>query len=55
MNINEALDFLNKQVIDSKKGLPEELFLFISRLTPMVNVDLIIKDENERTLLSWTG
>lgn len=53
MNINEAIDFLDKQIIDPKKGLPEEVFLFISRLTPMVNVDLLIKDDNGRTLLSW--
>ena len=29
-------------------GLPEELFHFVSRSTPIVNVDLLIKDENGR-------
>jgi len=53
MNIHEAIEFLDKQISDPSSGLPEELFLFISRLTPMVNVDLLIKDENGRTLLSW--
>ncbi len=53
MNIHEAIEFLDKQISDPLSGLPEELFLFISRLTPMVNVDLLIKDENGRTLLSW--
>lgn len=53
MNIHEAIKFLDKQISDPSSGLPEELFLFISRLTPMVNVDLLIKDENGRTLLSW--
>jgi len=53
MNIHEAIEFLDKQISDSSSGLPEELFFFISRLTPMVNVDLLIKDENGRTLLSW--
>ncbi|MCD6399140.1 MAG: NUDIX hydrolase [Candidatus Aenigmarchaeota archaeon] len=53
MNILEAIEFLDKQVPHPSSGLPEELFLFISRLTPMVNVDLLIKDENGRTLLSW--
>jgi len=53
MNIHEAIEFLNKRISDSSKGLPEELFLFISRMTPMVNADLLIKDENGRTLLSW--
>ena len=34
-------------------GLPEELFLFISRLVPMVNVDLLISDDQGRKLLTW--
>lgn len=53
MNINEAIKFLEKQIPNPSSGLPEDVFLFISRLTPMVNVDLLIKDENGRTLLSW--
>jgi len=53
MNIHKTIEFLDKQISDPSSGLPEELFLFISRLTPMVNVDLLIKDENGRTLLSW--
>jgi colanic acid biosynthesis protein WcaH len=53
MNIHEAIELLNKQILNPSMGLPEEVFLFISRITPMVNVDLLIKDENRRTLLSW--
>ena len=34
-------------------GLPEELFLFVSRITPLVNVDLLIRDDSKRTLLTW--
>ena len=34
-------------------GLPEELFLFVSRITPLVNVDLLIQDDSRRTLLTW--
>jgi ADP-ribose pyrophosphatase YjhB (NUDIX family) len=33
--------------------LPEDLFLLISRLVPLVNVDLLIKDSGNRTLLTW--
>ena len=33
--------------------LPEDLFLRISRVIPMVNVDLLIKDKQGRTLLTW--
>jgi colanic acid biosynthesis protein WcaH len=39
--------------IDAGSGLPEELFLFVSRITPLVNVDLLIQDESRRTLLTW--
>jgi colanic acid biosynthesis protein WcaH len=53
MNISEAIAVLEKQVPSSKAGLPEELFLYISKVTPLVNVDLLIKDEKGRTLLSW--
>ena len=34
-------------------GLPQETFHFISRCTPIVNVDLLIKDSKNRVLLSW--
>lgn len=53
MNIADAIAVLNKQVPNPSEGLPDELFFFISRMTPLVNVDLLIKDENGRTLLSW--
>jgi len=53
MDTKEAIDFLNKQIKDPKKGLPKEIFLFISRLTPLPNVELIINDKKGRILLSW--
>jgi len=53
VNIHKAIEFLEKQIPNPSLGLPEEIFLFISRTTPLVNVDLLIKDENNRTLLSW--
>jgi ADP-ribose pyrophosphatase YjhB (NUDIX family) len=40
--------------LDAKTGgLPEELFLFLSRITPLINVDLLIQDDSGRTLLTW--
>lgn len=36
-----------------RHGLPEELFLFVSSLTPLVNVDLLIRDSAGRCLLTW--
>lgn len=45
-------DALTKEGIDPAKGLGEDLFLFISTLTPMPNVDLLVTGENG-ILLSW--
>lgn len=57
MNINrnmiEAIEILDNDINDPTTGLPEEIFLFISRNLPVIGVDLLIKDENNRTLLSW--
>jgi len=47
--INELLS----RIDNPKKGLPEEVFLFISQLTPMLNVELLIKDPIKGTLLTW--
>jgi colanic acid biosynthesis protein WcaH len=38
---------------DPRRGLPDDVFRFVSRLTPLVNVDLLIQDERGRTLLTW--
>jgi ADP-ribose pyrophosphatase YjhB (NUDIX family) len=53
MNIVDAIAIIDQQVPNPSMGLPDELFYFISRTTPLVNVDLLIKDENGRTLLAW--
>jgi colanic acid biosynthesis protein WcaH len=36
-----------------ENGLPNELFRFLTRLVPMVNVDLLIADPEHGTLLTW--
>ena len=38
---------------DPTQGLPEDLFLYASQITPLVNVDLLIKDEVNGVLLTW--
>ncbi len=53
MNIADAIAFLDRQVPNPTAGLPEELFLFASRITPLVNVDLLVRDARGRTLLAW--
>ncbi len=43
------LDFVG----NAREGLTKSVFLFVSQLTPMVNVDLLIKNELGQTLLTW--
>lgn len=53
LNTDAAIATLIEAVPNPSLGLPDNVFYYISRTTPMVNVDLLIKDESERTLLSW--
>ena len=53
MEIKKAINLLESLIKDPSEGLPEDIFLFISKITPMINVDLLIKDEKGRTLLAW--
>ena len=34
-------------------GLPEEIFMGVSKMTPITNVDLLLKDSKNRCLLAW--
>jgi len=38
---------------NARQGLPAPVFRLISSLTPLVNVDLLIRDDAGRTLLTW--
>lgn len=53
MDMQEAIATLDEIASASEGDLPEELFFFVSRLTPLVNVDLLIQDDEKRTLLTW--
>lgn len=44
---------LERHIDAAAGGWPEELFLFVSRITPLVNVDLLIRDDDGCTLLTW--
>ena len=44
---------LEKYIRNPKKGLPHNFFLFLSRVTPLINVDLLIKNKKNETLLTW--
>jgi ADP-ribose pyrophosphatase YjhB (NUDIX family) len=51
--LTEAIALLDELAADPGIGLPEEIFLLVSRLTPLVNVDLLIQDPDRGTLLTW--
>ena len=53
ISISDAIGALDKHVADPSEGLPDDIFYYISRVTPLVNIDLLINDEKRRTLLSW--
>ena len=51
--IADAVAIINQCLPDTKLGLPEDIFYLISRLTPMINVDLLIVNEQNEKLLTW--
>jgi ADP-ribose pyrophosphatase YjhB (NUDIX family) len=51
--LGASISALESGLGDPRRGLPEDVFRFVSRITPLINVDLLIKDERERTLLTW--
>jgi len=53
MNLDEAIAVLEAACENPSSGLPEKVFLLLTRLTPMLNVDLLIQDDAGRTLLTW--
>lgn len=49
----ETINILESCMGNPSKGLPDEVFFFVSRITPLINVDLLIKNELGQTLLTW--
>lgn len=52
MRMQDAVHQIETAVGDPRHGLPDAVFRLLTRITPMVNVDLLIQ-ENGRTLLTW--
>lgn len=51
--IKELINQISEMIDDPTRGLPEDIFLFVTEITPMVNVDLLIRDNKGRILLAW--
>lgn len=52
-DLKKAVKVIEDCLIDPDKGLSPDLFRLVSRITPLVNVDLLVQDETLGTLLSW--
>jgi ADP-ribose pyrophosphatase YjhB (NUDIX family) len=51
--LHQAMQIIDDLVPNSRNGLPEPLFLLTSRLTPLVNVDLLVIHNDGKKLLTW--
>ncbi len=51
--LKKAIDIVRGSIDDATKGLPEEVFLMASELLPLVNTDLLVRDQEGRVLLAW--
>lgn len=49
----KLIDLLESSIKNPSMGLTEDIFLFISRIAPVINVDLLIKNEQNCTLMTW--
>lgn len=53
LELGDVLERLSQAIGDPSQGLPEEIFHFATTIVPMVNVDLLIKNKQRETLLTW--
>ncbi len=53
MNLKPELDNILENIDSPEQGLPEDLFTFATKITPMINVDLLVKNSDGEILLSW--
>lgn len=53
VSVHDAVCELERAVLHPENGLPDEVFRLVTKLTPMINVDLLIKNDAGETLLTW--
>ena len=52
-NLQKTTEYILNICKSPEKGLPEDVFLMISALIPIANVDLFVMNDNEEILLVW--
>lgn len=53
MKDKKTIELLESLIKNPSSGLGKDIFLFVSRITPIINVDLLIKNKQNNTLLTW--
>lgn len=53
MPVRDSVQELASLIGDPRRGLPEPVFRFVSGVTPLVSVDLLIRNAVQHTLLTW--
>ena len=53
LTLEDAVCEIERAAVHPEIGLPDEIFRLVTKLTPMINVDLLIKNEAGKTLLTW--
>jgi ADP-ribose pyrophosphatase YjhB (NUDIX family) len=52
-NLADALEAAARAVPDATQGLPDPVFQFALKITPMINVDLLVRNDQGEHLLAW--
>ncbi len=52
-DVKANLDAVMRAVGNPREGLPIDVFRFVSQLTPLVNVDLLLANDAGQHLLTW--
>src|SRR5262245_57129582 len=53
MRLEEHIAAVEAEIADARRGVPQAVFDFLGRVTPLVNVDLLIQNDRGQTLLTW--
>ena len=51
--LQQAVKVIDEIILNPGQGLTDDLFYLVSRLTPLINVDLLVVNSNDEKLMSW--
>src|SRR6478735_3651585 len=52
-DLRALLEKARRAIPDPSRGLPDPAFRFILQVTPMINVDLLVRNDKQEHLLAW--